>query len=81
MVVSIAASVPNLQELVLDKISRSAVHAPELIGAYPFVPVVSGDEDILFRIEPRLIVCMKESFALSQYCSEPNSMRLLAKVM
>ena len=46
LVVSIAASVPNLQELALDRITRSAVHAPELIGAYPFVPVVSGDEDI-----------------------------------
>lgn len=46
LVVAIAASVPNLHELVLDRIARSAMHAPELIGAYPFVPVVSGDEDI-----------------------------------
>ncbi|KAI0694911.1 hypothetical protein BC835DRAFT_1415202 [Cytidiella melzeri] len=46
LVVSIAASVPNLQELSLDRITRSALHAPELIGAYPFVPVISGDDDI-----------------------------------
>ncbi|KAI0095002.1 hypothetical protein BDY19DRAFT_902049 [Irpex rosettiformis] len=46
LVVSIAASVPNLQELSLDRIARSALHAPELIGAYPFVPVVTGDADI-----------------------------------
>lgn len=46
LVVSIAASVPNLQELSLDRITRSALHAPELVGAYPFVPVVSGDADI-----------------------------------
>ncbi|PSR75927.1 hypothetical protein PHLCEN_2v8841 [Hermanssonia centrifuga] len=46
LVVAIAASVPNLRELSLDRITRSALHAPELIGAYPFVPVVSGDEDI-----------------------------------
>lgn len=44
--VSIAASVPNLSQLVLDRICRSAVHAPELLGAYPFVPVVKGDEDV-----------------------------------
>lgn len=37
---------PNLKELSLDRISRSAVHAPELIGAYPYVPVVTGDESI-----------------------------------
>ncbi|GJE85769.1 hypothetical protein PsYK624_018480 [Phanerochaete sordida] len=46
LVVSIAASVPDLKELSLDRITRSAVHAPELIGAYPFVPVVQGDEAI-----------------------------------
>lgn len=41
-----AASVPDLRELSLDRIARSALHAPELIGAYPFVPVVTGDESI-----------------------------------
>jgi len=46
LVVSIAATVPNLVRLSLDRISRSAMHAQELIGAYPFVPVVSGDENI-----------------------------------
>lgn len=30
----------------MDRIARSALHAPELVGAYPFVPVVSGDADI-----------------------------------
>lgn len=46
MVVSIAASVPNLRQLSLDRVTRSAMHAPDLLGARPFVPVVKGDEDI-----------------------------------
>ncbi|CDO76617.1 hypothetical protein BN946_scf184868.g31 [Trametes cinnabarina] len=46
LVVSIAASVPNLRQLSLDRITRSAMHAPDLVGARPFVPVVKGDEDI-----------------------------------
>ncbi|KAH9847382.1 hypothetical protein C2E23DRAFT_765419 [Lenzites betulinus] len=46
LVVSIAASVPNLRQLSLDRITRSAIHAPDLLGARPFVPVVKGDEDI-----------------------------------
>ncbi|TFK47583.1 hypothetical protein OE88DRAFT_1728352 [Heliocybe sulcata] len=45
-VVSVAASVPRLEELSLWHISRSQMHAPELIGAVPFVPLVRGDEDI-----------------------------------
>lgn len=43
---AIAASVPHLTHLVLDRICRSAIHAPELLGAAPFVPVVVGDADI-----------------------------------
>jgi hypothetical protein len=46
IIVAIAASVPNLQHLSLDKIARSAIYTSELIGVYPFVPVVSGDADI-----------------------------------
>jgi hypothetical protein len=47
LVVSIAASVPNLEQLTLVRISRSAMHAPELFGVYPFsVPLVVGDSDI-----------------------------------
>ncbi|KAJ7484694.1 hypothetical protein FB451DRAFT_90132 [Mycena latifolia] len=46
LVVSIAASVPDLRYLSLDRISRSTMHAPELVGKYPFVPLVRGDEDI-----------------------------------
>ncbi|KAF7350500.1 hypothetical protein MVEN_01355600 [Mycena venus] len=46
LVVSIAASVPDLRYLSLDRISRSTLHAPELVGQYPFVPLVRGDEDI-----------------------------------
>ncbi|KAJ7721956.1 hypothetical protein DFH07DRAFT_760218 [Mycena maculata] len=46
LVVSIAASVPELQYLSLERISRSTLHAPELVGKYPFVPLVRGDEDI-----------------------------------
>lgn len=45
-IVSIAASVPHLQRLALDGITRSLVHAPELLAAYPFVPLVVGDEDV-----------------------------------
>jgi hypothetical protein len=46
LVVSIAATIPHLTHLVLDRICRSALHAPELVGAYPFIPVLVGDEDI-----------------------------------
>ncbi|KAH9837082.1 uncharacterized protein C8Q71DRAFT_584743 [Rhodofomes roseus] len=46
LVVAIAASVPSLSQLSLDRITRSALHAPELVGVYPFVPLVTGDEDI-----------------------------------
>ncbi|KAJ7145393.1 hypothetical protein C8R43DRAFT_1012623 [Mycena crocata] len=46
LVVSIAASVPDLRYLSLDRISRSTMHAAELVGKYPFVPLVRGDEDI-----------------------------------
>ena len=45
-VVSIAASVPHLERLTLDGVTRSLVHAPELLAAYPFVPLVVGDEDV-----------------------------------
>lgn len=45
-VVSIAASVPHLQQLTLDGVTRSLVHAPELLADYPFVPLVVGDEDV-----------------------------------
>ncbi|KAF8660767.1 hypothetical protein AX16_001561 [Volvariella volvacea WC 439] len=46
LAVSIAASLPSLEELTLDRISRSRMHAPELEGVYPFVPLVIGDEDV-----------------------------------
>lgn len=46
LVVSIATSIPCLQELSLDKITRSQMHAPELEGVYPYVPLVMGDDDI-----------------------------------
>ncbi|KAJ7151094.1 hypothetical protein C8R46DRAFT_1358012 [Mycena filopes] len=46
LVVSIAATVPDLRYLSLDRISRSTVHAPELVGKYSLVPLVCGDEDI-----------------------------------
>jgi hypothetical protein len=45
-VVSIAATVPALEQLSLDNISRSKMHAPDLDGVYPVVPLVFGDEDI-----------------------------------
>jgi hypothetical protein len=46
LVVSIAASIPGLEQLSLDRISRSTMHAPELVGVYPYIPLVTGDEDI-----------------------------------
>ncbi|KAF7800363.1 hypothetical protein EIP86_011613 [Pleurotus ostreatoroseus] len=46
LAVSIAASIPNLADLTLDRITRSAIHAPELLGAYPFIPIVLGDDDV-----------------------------------
>lgn len=30
----------------LDRVCRSALHAPELVGAYPFIPVLVDDDDI-----------------------------------
>jgi len=46
LAVSIAATVPKLEQLSLDRISRSKIHAPDLDGVYPFVPLVLGDDDI-----------------------------------
>ncbi|ESK86541.1 hypothetical protein Moror_9812 [Moniliophthora roreri MCA 2997] len=45
-VVSIAASIPKLEHLSLDCVSRSVMHAPELHGVYPYVPLVSDDHVI-----------------------------------
>lgn len=44
--VSVAASLPKLQRLTLDRIARSAMHAPELVGCRSFIPVCTGDHDI-----------------------------------
>jgi hypothetical protein len=46
LVVSIALSIRNLEELSLDRITRSRVHAPELEGVFPFIPLSLDDEDI-----------------------------------
>ncbi|GJE86417.1 hypothetical protein PsYK624_024970 [Phanerochaete sordida] len=46
LVVSIAATIPCLTHLELDRICRSAMHAPELVGAYPFIPVLMGDDAV-----------------------------------
>jgi len=46
LVVSIAATIPALEQLSLDNISRSQMHAPDLRGVYPIVPLVFGDDDI-----------------------------------
>ncbi|KAF9447680.1 hypothetical protein P691DRAFT_731009 [Macrolepiota fuliginosa MF-IS2] len=45
LVVAIAASCTNLQDLSLDRITRSELHAPELQGV-PYIPLVRGDEDV-----------------------------------
>ena len=44
LVVSIALAIPQLQELTLDRIARSQIHAPDLLGT--FIPTVVGDSDI-----------------------------------
>ena len=36
----------NLEELSLDKVTRSKMHAPELEGVYPCPPLALNDEDI-----------------------------------
>ncbi|PPQ82523.1 hypothetical protein CVT25_007132 [Psilocybe cyanescens] len=46
LVVSIAVNTRNLEELSLDRITRSKMHAPELEGAYPCPPLALNDEDI-----------------------------------
>ncbi|KAJ3813575.1 hypothetical protein EV368DRAFT_85197 [Lentinula lateritia] len=46
LVVAIAASVPNLKRLSLDRVSRSLMHAPELHGVPPYIPLVTGDDNI-----------------------------------
>lgn len=46
LVVSIAATTPSLEQLSLDRVTRSRLHAPELEGVYPYVPLVMGDDDI-----------------------------------
>jgi len=45
LVVAIAASCENLQDLSLDRITRSELHAPELRGV-PYIPLVRGDDDV-----------------------------------
>lgn len=45
LVVAIAASCKNLQDLSLDRITRSELHAPELRGV-PYIPLVRGDDDV-----------------------------------
>jgi hypothetical protein len=44
LVVSIALEIPRLQELTLDRVTRSQVHAPDLLGTT--IPIVIGDSDI-----------------------------------
>lgn len=44
LVVSIALETPKLQELTLDRITRSQTHAHDLLGT--FIPTVIGDADI-----------------------------------
>jgi hypothetical protein len=46
LVVSIAATVPQLTSLTLDRITRSSQHAPDLLGKIFYVPLVASDSDI-----------------------------------
>ena len=44
LVVSVVLAIPQLQELTLDRIARSQIHAPDLLGIP--IPTVIGDHDI-----------------------------------
>ena len=44
LVVSIALAIPHLQELTLERIARSQIHAPDLLGT--LIPAVIGDDNI-----------------------------------
>jgi len=57
-VVSIALSAPRLEELSLDQIARSSMHASDLIGSYPYIPIVSGDEDIKDHSVVGAVLCL-----------------------
>ncbi|KDQ60337.1 hypothetical protein JAAARDRAFT_32718 [Jaapia argillacea MUCL 33604] len=46
LAVSIAASCPTLTHLSLSCISRSVIHASESLGVYPYIPLVSNDDDV-----------------------------------
>ncbi|KAG7446761.1 uncharacterized protein BT62DRAFT_931336 [Guyanagaster necrorhizus] len=46
LVVSFAASLPLLNHLSISGATRSTLHAPDLVGVYPPVPLVVGDSDI-----------------------------------
>jgi hypothetical protein len=46
LVVSMAMAIRNLEELSLDCITRSKMHAPELECVYPCPPLALNDEDI-----------------------------------
>jgi hypothetical protein len=46
LVVHIAASLPNLHTLTLDRISRSTLHSPDIAYAYPPIPRVVNDNDV-----------------------------------
>ncbi|THU80981.1 hypothetical protein K435DRAFT_809460 [Dendrothele bispora CBS 962.96] len=45
-VVSVCASLPSLEHISLDRITRSVLHAPELHGQYPYIPLVRNDDTI-----------------------------------
>jgi len=45
-VVAIVAATRNIEELSLDRITRSRIHAPELDGVYPCPPLAVNDDDI-----------------------------------
>jgi hypothetical protein len=44
--------------LSLDRISRSTLHAPELLGTYPLIPLVVGDDDIDDHAQLGSILCL-----------------------
>ncbi|TDL24621.1 hypothetical protein BD410DRAFT_96843 [Rickenella mellea] len=46
LAVRLAFCFPSLSSLSLTRIARSAIHAPELHGIYPYVPIVHGDATV-----------------------------------
>jgi hypothetical protein len=64
LIVALASAVPQLAHLSISGIARSLMHAPELLGAYPLIPISDDSQDVFppSPISPNL--CLPELLAL-----------------